>query len=48
MERMGVTRGQVCRLEGGRSITFASMMRAFRAIGVEVTLDMKRIGKVVL
>lgn len=47
-ERMGVTRGQVCRLEGGRSITFSSMMRAFRALGVEVALDMKGIGRVVL
>ena len=47
-ERMGVTRGQICRLEGGRSITLASMMRAFKAIGVEVALDMKGVGRVAL
>ena len=47
-ERMGVTRGQVCRLEGGRSITLASMMRAFRAMGVEVSLVMKGVGSVAL
>ncbi len=47
-ERMGVNRGQVCRLESGRSITLASMMRVFRALGVEVTLDMKGIGRVAL
>jgi ribosome-binding protein aMBF1 (putative translation factor) len=47
-ERMGVQRSQVCRLESGKSITFASMMRAFKAMGVQVALDMKGIGKVAL
>ena len=32
-EKMGVQRAQVCRLESGKSITLASMMRAFRALG---------------
>ena len=35
-EKMGVQRAQVCRLESGKSITLASMMRAFRALGVQV------------
>lgn len=47
-ERMGVQRAQVCRLESGKSITLKSMMRAFRALGVQVTLDMKGIGQVAL
>ena len=47
-ERMGVQRAQVCRLESGKSITLKSMMRAFRALGVQVTLDMKGIGQVEL
>lgn len=47
-ERMGVQRSQVCRLESGKSITLASMMRAFRALGVQVALDMKGIGRVAL
>ena len=47
-ERMGLHRAQVCRMESGRSITLASMMRAFRALGVEVALEMKGIGKVAL
>ena len=47
-EKMGVQRSQVCRLESGKSITLASMMRAFRALGVQVALDMKGIGKVAL
>ena len=47
-EKMGVQRAQVCRLESGKSITLASMMRAFRALGVQVALEMKGIGKVAL
>lgn len=45
-EKMGVQRAKVCRLESGKSITLASMMRAFRALGVQVPLDMKGIGRV--
>ena len=47
-EKMGVQRSQVCRLESGKSITLSSMMRAFRALGVQVALEMKGIGKVAL
>ncbi|MBR2237073.1 MAG: helix-turn-helix transcriptional regulator [Prevotella sp.] len=47
-EKMGVQRAQVCRLESGKSITLTSMMRAFRALGVQVALDMKGIGRVAL
>lgn len=47
-EKMGINKAQVCRMESGKSITLASMMRAFRALGVEVALDMKGIGKVAL
>lgn len=47
-EKMGVQRSQVCRLESGKSITLASMMRAFRALGVQVSLDMQGIGRVAL
>ena len=31
-----------------QGITLASMMRAFRALGVQVALEMKGIGKVAL
>ena len=47
-ERLGVHRAQVCRLERGKSITLASMMRAFKALGVQVSLDMKGVGRVML
>ena len=47
-ERLGVHRAQICRLESGKSITLASMMRVFNALGVQVSLDMKGIGSVAL
>ena len=47
-ERMGVQRAQVCRIESGKSITLTSMMRAFKALGVQCVLDMKGIGRVAL
>ena len=40
-QRMGVQRSQVCRI-------VASMMRAFKAMGIQVALEMKGIGKVAL
>ena len=47
-ERMGVHRAQICRLEKGRNISVASMARAFKALGVQVSLDMKGIGSIAL
>ena len=47
-ERMGVQKSQVSRIESGKSIPLASMMRAFRALGVQVALEMEGIGKVAL
>lgn len=47
-KKMGVQKSQVCRIESGKSITLASMMRAFHALGVQVSLDMKGIGQVAL
>ena len=47
-ERMGVQRSQVCRIESGKSITLKSMMLAFHALGIDVALDMKGVGKVML
>lgn len=47
-ERMGVHKAQVCRIESGKSITLSSMMRVFKALGVQVALDMKGVGRVAL
>lgn len=47
-ERMGVQKSQVCRLERGKSISFSSMARAFKALGIPLSLDIAGIGKVAL
>ncbi len=47
-ERLGMHKSQVSRLESGKSITLNSMMRVFKTLGVECTLDMKGIGRVAL
>ena len=47
-ERMGVHKAQICRLESGKSITLTSMMRVFKALGVQASLDMSGIGRVAL
>ena len=47
-ERIGVQRSQISRLEKGKSITLNSMMRVFKAMGVQASLDMKGIGRVAL
>lgn len=47
-ERLGMHKAQVSRLESGKSITLNSMMRVFKALGVQCTLDMKGIGRVAL
>ena len=47
-EKMGVQKSQISRLESGKSITLASMMRAFKALGVQMALDMQGVGRVAL
>ena len=48
-ERIGVQRAQISRLEKGRSISFSSLTRVFKALGVsEATLDLGKVGKVAL
>jgi ribosome-binding protein aMBF1 (putative translation factor) len=48
-ERMGVKRAEVSKIESGRSITYSTIMRAFKALGAETaTLDLGRLGRVAL
>lgn len=48
-ERIGVQRAQISRLEKGKSISFSSMSRVFKALGAaSATLDLGKIGKVAL
>lgn len=47
-ERMGVQKSQISRLEKGKSISFSSLTRAFKALGIPLSLDMAGLGKVAL
>ena len=46
--KMGVQRSQISRLEKGKSLSFSSLMRVFRALDIPVSLDMKGIGRIAL
>lgn len=47
-ERIGVQRAQISRLEKGKSLTFSSLTRIFKAMEIPLTLDMGGIGKISL
>lgn len=48
-ERMGVQRAEISKIESGRSITYATIFRAFRALGVQTaSLDLGEYGRVAL
>ncbi len=47
-ELMGVKRAQVCRIEKGRNLSLSTIVRAFKAMGINATFDMGKFGKVAL
>ena len=48
-ERMGVQRAQVSKIENGKNIAYATIMRAFRALGAETAcIDLGKLGRVAL
>ncbi len=48
-ERIGVQKSQISKIERGKNITFTSMSRIFKALGVTTaSLDLGKLGKVVL
>ncbi|MCD8209201.1 MAG: helix-turn-helix domain-containing protein [Bacteroidales bacterium] len=47
-ERMGVKRAQVSRIEKGNNLTFSTIARAFRAMGVPAAIEMSGVGRVEL
>ncbi len=47
-ERMGVKRAQVSRIEKGNNLTFSTMARAFRVMGVPAAIEMSGVGRVEL
>ncbi len=48
-ERMGVQEAQISKIESGKSITFSTIVRAFKALGVKsASLDLGTMGRVAL
>ncbi len=48
-ELMGVKRAQISKIESGKSITFSTIVRVFKAMGVKsANLELESIGKVAL
>ena len=48
-ERMGVQDSQISKIESGKSITFSTIVRAFKALGVKsASLDLGTMGRVAL
>lgn len=48
-ERMGIRKSQVSRIENGKNMTFATIEKAFKALGAKTaTIDFGKFGKVAL
>lgn len=47
-EKIGVQKAQISRLERGKSISLSSITRVFKAMGIPLSLEMGKIGKVAL
>ena len=48
-ERMGVKRAEISKIESGKSITYCTIMRAFKALGADTAiLDLGKLGRVAL
>ncbi len=47
-EMIGIKRAQVSRIENGHNLTFTTIARAFKALGIAASLDVDGIGKVAL
>ena len=47
-ELIGVKRAQVSRIESGQNLTFVTMAKAFKAMGISAYFSMTGIGKVAL
>ncbi len=47
-ERMGVRRERISRIEKGCNLTFSTISRAMRALGVNASIEMQGIGSVEL
>lgn len=47
-ERIGVQRAQVSKIENGRNLTLSTIVRVFRAMGLEAKLSVSGFGSIAL
>ena len=47
-EMVGVQKAQISRLENGKNLTIASIVRLFKALNQKVTLEIPAVGRVAL
>lgn len=47
-EMVGVQKAQISRLENGKNLTIASIVKLFKALNQQVTLDIPSVGRVTL
>lgn len=47
-DMVGVRRAQISKIESGKNITFATLSRVFKAMGVSARLDLGSLGRVAL
>jgi len=45
---VGVQKAQISRIENGKNLTFATVIKLFKAMGVSAKLEISNLGKVVL
>lgn len=45
---IGVQRAQISRIENGKNLTFSTISRVFKAMGISVKLEIDNLGKVAL
>lgn len=47
-QRVGVKKSRICKLEKGRNITYSTLQRVFKALGITGYVDVAGVGKVAL
>ena len=47
-EELGVQRAQISRIESGKNLTFSTIARIFKAMGISAKLEIGNLGKVAL
>jgi len=47
-QMVGVQKAQISRIENGRNLTFATVLKLFKAMNISVNLDIDKLGRVAL